>query len=66
MSDLDHKVGGRETNLVVRNLRLSNFTERNCDALIEEIDRLFGIDDVSYNIKTGVIYLAYDATDLFP
>lgn len=64
MSDLDHRVGVREQNLVVRNLRLSNVTKINCDALIEEIDRVFGIDEVSYNIKDGEIHLAYDAVNI--
>ncbi|EPZ8235384.1 hypothetical protein [Vibrio diazotrophicus] len=64
MSDLDHRVGVREQNLVVRNLRLSNVTQINCDALIEEIDRVFGIDEVSYNIKDGEIHLAYDAVNI--
>ncbi|HDY7992851.1 TPA: cation transporter [Vibrio vulnificus] len=64
MSDLDHRVGVREQNLVVRNLRLSNVTQINCDALIEEIDRVFGIDEVSYNIKDSEIHLAYDAVNI--
>ncbi|AYA63494.1 cation transporter [Alteromonas sp. RKMC-009] len=64
MSDLDHRVGVREANLVIRNLRLSNVNEANSDSLIEEIDRLFGIDEVSYNIQQGVIHLAYDATHI--
>ena len=61
MSDLDHRVGVREANLVVR---LSNVYEANCEPLIEEIDKLFGIDEVSYNIKEGAIHLAYDATHI--
>jgi len=64
MSDLDHRVGVIEANLVVRNLRLSNVYEANCEPLIEEIDKLFGIDEVSYNIKEGAIHLAYDATHI--
>lgn len=64
MSDLDHRVGVREQNLVVRNLKLGNVTTQNCDALVDEIDRLFGIDGVSYNIKTGEIHLAYDAVNI--
>ena len=55
MSDLDHRVGVREANLVVRNLRLSNVYEANCEPLIEEIDKLFGIDEVSYTNKEGAI-----------
>jgi len=64
MSDLDHRVGVREQNLVVRNLKLSNVTEESCDELVKEIDQLFGIDEVSYNIKEGEIHLAYDAANV--
>ena len=38
MSDLNHRVGVREQNLVVRNLKLSNVTEESCDELVKEID----------------------------
>lgn len=41
-------------------LWFSNVYEVNCEFLIEEIDKFFGIDEVSYNIKEGVIYLVYD------
>tara|TARA_E500000178_G_C17035691_1_gene763246 strand:- start:2689 stop:2850 length:162 start_codon:yes stop_codon:yes gene_type:complete len=51
MTDLDHRVGVRENNLVVRNLKLSNVTSENIDALIEEIDQMFGLDEVSFNRK---------------
>lgn len=64
MSDLDHRVGVREQNLVVRNLKLSGVTEKNCDDLIKEVDQLFGIDEVSYNIKKGEIHLIYDAASI--
>ncbi|WP_283709493.1 cation transporter [Pseudoalteromonas prydzensis] len=64
MSDLNHRVGVREQNLVVRNLKLSNVTEESCDELVKEIDQLFGIDEVSYNIKEGEIHLAYDAANV--
>ncbi len=39
-------------------------TEENSDALVSEIDKVFGIDEVSYNIKNGEIHLAYDATHI--
>ena len=64
MTDLDHRVGVRESNLVVRNLRLAKVTEKNIDALIEEIDQMFGLDEVSFNRKGESIYLAYDAVNL--
>ncbi|MFT5755795.1 MAG: hypothetical protein ACI9LM_000507 [Alteromonadaceae bacterium] len=64
MTDLDHRVGIRENNLVVRNIRLSKVTEKNIDALIEEIDQMFGLDEVSFNRKDESIHLAYDAANL--
>ena len=64
MSDLDHRVGVRENSLVVRNLKLSNVTSENIDALIEEIDQMFGLDEVSFNRKEEAIHLAYDAVNL--
>jgi hypothetical protein len=64
MSDLDHRVGVRENSLVVRNLRLANVTEKNIEALVEEIDQMFGLDEVSFNRKEETIYLAYDAVNL--
>lgn len=64
MSDLEHRVGVKEANLVTRNLRLSNVTNKNRNALLEEIDQLFGIDEASFNMEEQSIYLAYDATNL--
>jgi len=64
MTDLEHRVGVRENNLVVRNLRLSNVTDENIEALIEEIDQMFGLDDVSFNPRQKSIHLAYDAVNL--
>ena len=64
MTDFDHRVGVREMNLVVRNLKLRNVTEKNCDDLVKEIDEIFGIDEVSYNINSGEIHLAYDASNI--
>jgi hypothetical protein len=64
MTDLDHRVGVRENNLVVRNLRLAKVSNENITALIEEIDQLFGLDEVSYNEAKETIHLAYDAVNL--
>ena len=64
MTDLDHRVGVRENNLVVRNLRLTKVTDENIDGLIAEIDHLFGLDEVSFNRKerTCLLYTS-DAAD---
>jgi hypothetical protein len=64
MSDFDHRVGVSEANLVIRNLRLSNVNDGNREALMEEIDQLFGIDEAVYNTEEKSIYLAYDALNL--
>ena len=64
MTDLDHRVGVRENSLVVRNLRLSNVKDENIDPLIEYIDQMFGLDEVSFNRKEETIHLAYDAVNL--
>lgn len=64
MSDLAHRVGVREANLVVRNLRLQNVSKQNLEPMMEEIDKLFGIDEAVYNNEEGAVYLAYDATHI--
>jgi len=64
MSDLDHRPGVREANLVVRHLRLTKVNGNNRDALMAEIDLLFGIDEAVFNDKDETIYLAYDATHI--
>jgi hypothetical protein len=51
MSDFDHRVGVKEANLVIRNLRLSNVNEKNRNSLLEEVDHLFGIAEASFNNK---------------
>ena len=49
MNNLTHRAGVKEANLVIRNLRLNNVSAANRHALLDEIEHLFGIDDVSYN-----------------
>jgi len=63
MNNITHRPGVKDTNLVIRNLRLNNVGADNRHALLDEIDHLFGIDDVSYNDEEK-IYLAYDASNL--
>lgn len=62
MSDLEHRVGVKEVNLVVRHLKLEGVNETNRDAIVEAIDHTFGIDSVQYDDKTATLHLAYDAT----
>ena len=48
MSDLDHRVGVTEANLVVRHLKLIGISEGNLETIVTEIDGTFGIDAVSF------------------
>ena len=64
MNNLTRRPGVKEANLVIRNLRLNNVREANRHPLLDEIDHLFGIDDVSYNDEENKIHLAYDASSL--
>jgi hypothetical protein len=59
MSDLDHRVGVTEANLVLRHLKLSNTNE----AKICDIDATFGIDAVSFEQATQTLHIGYDAKD---
>ena len=64
MSNLQHRAGVRDVNLVVRHMRLSRVSDDNRDAMMNEIDHLFGIDEAIYNSQQGAVYLAYDATHI--
>jgi len=63
MTDLDHRVGVQEVNLVVRHLKLEKVTEENKVPMLTEIDQTFGIDNVSFDDKSQTLNLAYDATN---
>ncbi|MCE9687301.1 cation transporter [Shewanella sp. AS16] len=62
MSDLDHRAGVKEASLVVRHLKLEGMTESNKAEVIAAVDQSFGIDSVSYDEKSNILNLAYDAT----
>ncbi|MBV1788091.1 cation transporter [Marinobacterium sp. D7] len=61
MTDLDHKPGLKEANLVTRRLKL-NGMDGSGARLIDELDQLFGIDRVEYDPDAGILVFAYDAT----
>ncbi len=63
MSDLDHRVGVQEANLVVRHLKLEGITDENKAAILSEIDQTFGIDNVSFDDNSQTLNVAYDATN---
>ena len=63
MSDLDHRVGVSEANLVVRHLKLTGITDGNLLAIVAEIEEDFskglsGIAHLPVEAKFGV-YTAY-------
>ncbi|TMM42400.1 cation transporter [Colwellia ponticola] len=62
MTNIKHRVGVNELNLVSRHLKLDHITDDNKSALLAEIDLIHGIDTVSYNDKEQVFSVAYDAT----
>ncbi len=59
-----HRAGVSESSLVVRHLKLEHVTKENISALITDIDQLYGLDAVTFDEKTQVINLAYDAARL--
>jgi len=62
MTDLDHRVGVQEANLVVRHLKLININDEKQKEIVAEIDKTFGIDNVSFDQDSQTINFAYDAT----
>ncbi len=62
MSDLDHRVGVKEINLVLRHLKLTNTDDAKISAIISDIDAVFGIDAVSFEHEKQILHIGYDAT----
>lgn len=62
MSDLDHKPGVKEVNLVSHRIKLADVSEQAATALVDEVDQLFGMDQVSFDARTSCLSFAYDAT----
>lgn len=60
----EHRLGVSELNLVVRHLKLEAKGLENIQETIDEIDQLYGLDGVSFDEKTQVLNLAYDASRL--
>lgn len=62
MSESKHRLGVSETNLVVRHLKLAPQNLGRMGDAIKEIDNIYGLDGVSYDEKSQVLNLAYDAS----
>lgn len=64
MTKKEHRLGVSEVNLVARHLKIENTSHEKIQATIEEIDALYGMDSVSFDDKSRVLNLAYDASRL--
>lgn len=64
MSKEEHRLGVSEVTLVVRHLKLEPADQHKIDAAVHEIDEIYGVDTVSFDIKSHVLNIAYDATRL--
>jgi|TARA_Y100001949_G_scaffold173328_1_gene178718 hypothetical protein len=58
----EHRLGVSEVNLVVRHLKLDLNPSSDIEEAIKEIDQIYGLDSVSFDEKSSVINLAYDAS----
>ncbi|WP_346796797.1 cation transporter [Halomonas sp. Bachu 37] len=64
MSNKEHRLGVSEINLVTRHLKLDASDLEGVHAAVADIDKLFGLDNVSFDDKKRKLHLAYDATRL--
>jgi len=64
MSNKEHRLGVEEANLVVRHLKLESVEQGRLQETIAEINQFFGLDDISFDEKSHVLNLAYDASRL--
>lgn len=62
MNQTAHRLGVSETNLVKRNLKLKPCNQHHIDDAVQEIDQLFGLDNVSFNEASWKLSVAYDAS----
>jgi len=64
MDNLAHRVGVTEINLVSRKLQLKGLTEFNRAKIISEIGQAVGVDNLTLDIKNGLLHIAYDVTQI--
>ncbi len=63
-SKKEHRLGVSEVNLVVRHLKLEPSEGTCLLEAIAEVDQLFGLDDISFDDRSHVLNIAYDASRL--
>jgi hypothetical protein len=64
MNNIEHRAGVTAVNLVIRKIQLKGLTEYNQAKIITEIDEAFGIENVTLDIKDGLLQIAYDVTHI--
>lgn len=62
MSSKIHRLGVSEASLVVRHLKLEPTSSETIKNVITEIDGIYGLDAVSFDDKSHVLNIAYDAS----
>ncbi len=62
MSEIKHRLGVDEVNLVFRHLKLEDIVVADLETAVNEIDAMYGLDAVSFDEKTSTLNLAYDAS----
>jgi hypothetical protein len=62
MTKKEHRLGVSELNLVVRHLKLEPTEHQQLQDAITEIDQIYGLDSISFDEKSHVLNLAYDAS----
>lgn len=60
----EHRLGVSEINLVERHLKVLKATDEQACAAVDEMDQLYGMDEVSFDPENNEFILAYDATRL--
>lgn len=65
MRTTEYRPGVTEANLVTRHLKLSKPLDReNLNYAMAEIDRLTGLDSITFDDKSGKLHFSYDASRL--
>lgn len=57
-----HRPGINEANLVVRRLQTGGMKPSVIESVIQDIDKLFGVDCAFYDTDSCILTLAYDAS----
>lgn len=62
MTNKEHRLGVAEATLVARHLKLEPVSLEIISAAIEDIDHIYGLDAVSFDEKSQVLTISYDAS----